>query len=62
MKGRGPSLREQLSWILASYGERRLNFCRECRVRLPESGMGECPNCGARLNPNATPSGEKPGR
>ena len=62
MRGRGPSLREQLAWWLASYGERRLEFCRECRVRLPQRGAEHCSNCGAQLNPNATPSGEKPGR
>jgi hypothetical protein len=62
MKGRGPSLWEQFQWWLATDAELRLNFCRECRVPFPVRGMEQCSNCGARVNPNATPSGENPRR
>ena len=58
MRGRGPSLLDRLRWSLASYGERRLNFCRECRVRFPQPSMEVCSNCGAQRDPHASPSGK----
>ena len=53
MKGRAPSLREQLAWWLASYGERRLQFCRVCHVRRKPDDL-ICSNCDARVADDAT--------
>jgi hypothetical protein len=39
VKGRGPSILDQLRWTFSSYGERR----RECRVRFTDRNMASCP-------------------